>query len=626
MPVQEHPLANPRQSVDEYGKQMRPRAPAAATGREAADELESTQNHASPVRQQLQAQFGRAQVDMAISGEDQSPFSTFILAEWAMGTAGLGSLTESSPEAGGHVHGLLQSPEWGAAAAGVISRYATSNEPAHAHLAVELIRRSRGQRLPTDVAARLSAALGVDISDAVIHTDAAAAEAAKAVNAHAFATGKDVFFAAGQFNPGTKKGDELLAHELTHVVQDAEGRIPMATGDGLTVSTPNQAHEREAERAGREAAGALHDQSLDGLAIDGALDAGGVGAASPDHAEQQAAGVSGPMAVSREKASDQSGETPEEIIKRFTNYGGLNLIEDELGAYLLTLLPQNVDLVDRTLDTLGSTDRDDVAFYMASGASDEQIQSIAAQGGGELIHRLMQELQSGATSGDEAKQMERLVRLGSPDYARLRGEEASKDSRVEEGLESEDASLQSIEDGSGDYIYDEYSVIIDAMPADLSPEAFLTEMTVDLNKAVNDDMFDYINTFARRPTTEQPEVGNIYDIDILGPDNGSVVLVDRTANRVVFRTITTNAAGSGDHTGSHPEYGSREFGFEAMQGGGIKFYTRGASRPRNAAVGMAGKLPQATGWTRLMRGISDAIEARGGTPRKSSFEAWSSHQ
>jgi hypothetical protein len=238
----------------------------------------------------------------------------------------------------------------------------------------------------------------------------------------------------------------------------------------------------------------------------------------------------------------------------------------------------------------------------------------------------MEELQSGSTSGGEAEQMERLVRLGSPTHARLRGEEASKDSRVTEGLDSEDASLQSIEDGSGDYIYDEYSVIIDAMPADLSAEAFLTEMTVDLNKAVNDDLFDAINVFSRRPTTEQPEVGNIYDIDILGPDNGSVVLVDRTPNRFVFQTITTHSAGSGYDTGSHPEYGSREFGFEAVQGGGIKFYTRGASRPRNAAVGVGGKLPQATGWTRLMRGISDAIEARGGTPRKNSFEAWSSHQ
>ena len=299
-------MANPRQSVAEYGKQFRERAPAAPV-REREDEQESSQSVASPIRQQLQAQFGRTEVDMAISGEDQSPLGTFILAEWAMATADVGSLTEASPEAGARVHGVLHSEEWGEASAGIISRYATSSEPTHAHLALELIRRSRGQVLPTDVAARLSAALGVDVSDAVIHTDAAAAQAAKSVNAHAFATGSDVFFAAGKYKPGTKEGDELLAHELTHVVQDAEGRIPMASGDGLTVSTPNQSHEREAERAGRDAAHVLHDSmSVDGVVGEG-LDS------------QDSGSVSGPemgvgAAVHRQEAGDgpQNSETEEE--------------------------------------------------------------------------------------------------------------------------------------------------------------------------------------------------------------------------------------------------------------------------------------------------------------------------
>lgn len=255
-------MANPRQSVDEFGKQYRERAPAAPV-REAADEQEAVQSVASPIRQQLQAQFGRTEVDVAISGEDQSPFSTFILAEWAMGTAGLGSLTEASPEAGAQVHGLLQSPEWGEASAGIISRYETSSEPTHAHLAIELIRRSRGQRLPTDVAARLSAALGVDISDAVIHTDSAAAQAAQSVNAYAFATGRDVFFAAGQYKPGTREGDELLLHELTHVVQHEEGRIPGAMGgQGLRVSSPSDSHEREAVTMAKEGLSRLYNEDI----------------------------------------------------------------------------------------------------------------------------------------------------------------------------------------------------------------------------------------------------------------------------------------------------------------------------------------------------------------------------
>jgi hypothetical protein len=321
--------------VAEYGKQFRERAPAAPV-REVADEQESTQNLASPIRQQLQAQFGRAEVDMAICGEDQSPLGTFILAEWAMSTAGLGSLTESSPEAGAQLHGLLHSEEWGETAAGIISRYATSNEPTHAHLALELIRRSRGQRLPTDVAARLSAALGVDVSDAVIHTDAAAAQAAKSVNAHAFATGHDVFFAAGKYKPGTKEGDELLAHELTHVVQDAEGRIPMATGDGLTVSTPNQSHEREAELAGREAAGMLHDGGGHEL-LDVASEMN-VGAVAGEEAVQ--ASDSGSV-LHRSEDTDQSKTVPTEwkLLRGAVPEWLWQELRDVENAYHLRVLP-----------------------------------------------------------------------------------------------------------------------------------------------------------------------------------------------------------------------------------------------------------------------------------------------
>jgi len=614
-------LAPSRQRVDDAGKQYRERPPSAAV-REAADEHDVVSAAAVTTRQQLQAQYGRAEVDLAIAGEDQSAFGTFILAEWAMGAAGLGSLTEASPEASAHVHELLQSDSWAAASSSIVSRYATSNEATHAHLAVELIRRSRGQRLPSDVAARLSAALGVDISEAVIHTDAAAAEAAKAVNAHAFATGKDVFFAAGQYRPGTREGDELLAHELTHVVQDAEGRIPFASGSGLTVSTPNQSHEREAERAGREAAEFLHSPLADAESIESTAPEN---LASDDQEHATAAHAADGL-VSRKEAG-VTNESAEEIIDRYTNTFGLNLVEDGLGRYLLSLLPHNVGLVTQTLDAVGSTDRDDVSYYIAHYASDGQLKSIAdAPEGTELLMRMMRELQAGFTSGDEAVQMERLTRYGSPTHGRLREEEAAKDPKVAAGLKAEDATLQSIEDGHGDFIYDEYSVVIDAMPPGLTAAEFLAEMATDLNRAVSDDLFNAINVFSRRPTTASPEVGNVYDIDIAGPFNGSVVLVERTEDHFVFQTLTTNSDGSGYETGSHPEYGSREFGFEAQRDGSTKFYTRGASRPSNALVGFGGRLPQSTGWTRLMKGISNAIDARGGRARKQSFSSWTSHR
>lgn len=58
-----------------------------------------------------------------------------------------------------------------------------------------------------------------DLGDVRVHTDAKAAESARAVNALAYTVGHDIVFGAGQFAPGTSAGDQLLAHELTHVFQ-----------------------------------------------------------------------------------------------------------------------------------------------------------------------------------------------------------------------------------------------------------------------------------------------------------------------------------------------------------------------------------------------------------------------
>jgi hypothetical protein len=61
--------------------------------------------------------------------------------------------------------------------------------------------------------------LGVDFSQVRVHTDSRAAESAEAVNALAYTVGRDIVFAAGQYNPRTSSGIRLLAHELTHVAQ-----------------------------------------------------------------------------------------------------------------------------------------------------------------------------------------------------------------------------------------------------------------------------------------------------------------------------------------------------------------------------------------------------------------------
>lgn len=81
--------------------------------------------------------------------------------------------------------------------------------------------RGRGQALPEAERAFFELRFGHDFSRVRIHADGRAASAARSVQARAFTVGRDVVFGVGQYAPGTDAGRRLLAHELTHVVQQA---------------------------------------------------------------------------------------------------------------------------------------------------------------------------------------------------------------------------------------------------------------------------------------------------------------------------------------------------------------------------------------------------------------------
>jgi Domain of unknown function (DUF4157) len=90
---------------------------------------------------------------------------------------------------------------------------------------------SHSQPLDTDTRNFMESRFGHDFSSVRVHTDAKAAESARAVNALAYTVGRDVVFDAGQYAPETKQGKRLLAHELTHVVQQSAGGISISTYD-----------------------------------------------------------------------------------------------------------------------------------------------------------------------------------------------------------------------------------------------------------------------------------------------------------------------------------------------------------------------------------------------------------
>jgi hypothetical protein len=81
---------------------------------------------------------------------------------------------------------------------------------------------SPGQPLDPATRAYMEPRFGHDFSKVRVHTDAKAAESARGVNALAYTVGKDVVFGAGQFAPRMRGGQRLLAHELTHVVQQSK--------------------------------------------------------------------------------------------------------------------------------------------------------------------------------------------------------------------------------------------------------------------------------------------------------------------------------------------------------------------------------------------------------------------
>jgi hypothetical protein len=84
---------------------------------------------------------------------------------------------------------------------------------------------SPGQPLDPASRAFMESRFGYDFSRVRVHSDAQAAESAQAVNASAYTVGHHIVFDRGQYRPGTTVGQQLLAHELTHVVQQAHGMV-----------------------------------------------------------------------------------------------------------------------------------------------------------------------------------------------------------------------------------------------------------------------------------------------------------------------------------------------------------------------------------------------------------------
>lgn len=136
---------------------------------------------------------------------------------------------------------------------------------------------SPGQPLDRSTREYMEPRFGADFSDVRVHTDSRAAESADALAANAYTTGREIYFAAGKYAPSSQEGQRLLAHELTHTVQQRSTSVAQGacrSNEDIDVGRVDDPLELEADGiadavVGSHGSGEIHRSSDRGRTIRG---------------------------------------------------------------------------------------------------------------------------------------------------------------------------------------------------------------------------------------------------------------------------------------------------------------------------------------------------------------------
>jgi hypothetical protein len=113
----------------------------------------------------------------------------------------------------------------------------------------EVVGSSSGQPLDRPTREFMESRMGHDFGDVRVHTDTRASDSVRSVNAQAYTVGSDIVFQSGTYAPDTDAGRHVLAHELTHVVQQRSGPVDGTSAPGgIKISHPSDTFEQAAER------------------------------------------------------------------------------------------------------------------------------------------------------------------------------------------------------------------------------------------------------------------------------------------------------------------------------------------------------------------------------------------
>jgi hypothetical protein len=121
--------------------------------------------------------------------------------------------------------------------------------------------RGGGKALDAGMQEGMGQSMGHDFRGVRVHTSPEASELTQDLHAKAFTTGQDIFFREGTYNPASSDGQKLIAHELTHVVQQSGGGTGTSLGR-MTVHGSNDSFEQEANAVADKAVQRAEEEDL----------------------------------------------------------------------------------------------------------------------------------------------------------------------------------------------------------------------------------------------------------------------------------------------------------------------------------------------------------------------------
>ena len=171
---------------------------------------------------------------------------------------------------------------------------------------------SPGAALDAETRQFMEAGFGHDFSSVRIHTDSAAAGSSRAINANAYTIGQDIVFSDNKYSPGSSEGKKLIAHELTHVVQQSQ--VP-STSEEPVVSHPQEPSEQEAEQVASHIVSSTEtDASMPAGVNEAGLNASSNAATAPtvsrdgDDDNQESGGLGGVLSSFAGPAIEAAGD------------------------------------------------------------------------------------------------------------------------------------------------------------------------------------------------------------------------------------------------------------------------------------------------------------------------------